>query len=58
MSSNGDLAVSVVIAEDAIVLVASDDNDGDMQAAFCCQVKAKAPKTLVSMGVCQGLARR
>jgi len=30
MSSNGDPAVSVVVAEDVVVVVAFDDNDGDM----------------------------
>jgi hypothetical protein len=30
MSSNSDLAVSVVVVEDAVVVIASDDNDGDM----------------------------
>jgi hypothetical protein len=30
MSSNGDPAVSVVVAEDVAVVVASDDNDGNM----------------------------
>jgi hypothetical protein len=30
MSSNGDPAVSMVVAEDAAVVVASDDSDGDM----------------------------
>jgi hypothetical protein len=33
MSSNGDPAVSVVVVEDVIVVIASDDNDGDMQAS-------------------------
>jgi hypothetical protein len=30
MSSNGDPAMNVVVVEDAVVVVASDDNDGDM----------------------------
>ncbi len=30
MSSNGDPAVSVVVAEDVVVVVAFDDSDGDM----------------------------
>jgi len=30
MSSNSDPAVSVVVAEDAVVVVASDDSDGDI----------------------------
>jgi hypothetical protein len=30
MLSNGDPAMSMVVVEDAAVLVASDDNDGDM----------------------------
>jgi hypothetical protein len=33
MSSNGDPAVSVVVVEDAAVVIASDDSDGDMQAS-------------------------
>jgi hypothetical protein len=33
MSSNGDRAVSVVVAKDVVIVIASDDNDGDMQAA-------------------------
>ncbi|CAM6030955.1 unnamed protein product [Sphagnum balticum] len=32
MSSNGDPAVSVVVAKDIAVVIASDDSDGDMQA--------------------------
>ncbi|CAM6073758.1 unnamed protein product [Sphagnum tenellum] len=32
MLSNGDPAVSVVVVEDSAVVIASDDNDGDMQA--------------------------
>jgi hypothetical protein len=30
MLSNGDPAMSVVVVEDAAVVVASDDNDGDI----------------------------
>jgi hypothetical protein len=30
MSSNGDPTMNVVVVEDAAVVVASDDNDGDM----------------------------
>jgi len=30
MSSNGDPIVSVVVAEDVFIIIASDDNDGDM----------------------------
>jgi hypothetical protein len=62
MSSNGDRAVSVVVAEDAAVVVASNnsDNDNDMQSTvhFCRQVKPEVPKTPVSVGVCQGLGGR
>jgi hypothetical protein len=41
MSSNGDPAVSVVVTEDAAVVVAFDDNDGDMQAAVHFVAKSK-----------------
>jgi hypothetical protein len=41
MSSNGDLAVSVVVAKDAAVVVASDDNGGNMQAALHFVAKSK-----------------
>ncbi len=55
MSSNGDPAVSVVVAEDvavvaedvavvtedAVVVVASDDNDDDMQATVHSVAKCK-----------------
>jgi hypothetical protein len=41
MSSNGDLVVSVVIAGDTIVVVASDNNDGDMQAIMHSVAKSK-----------------
>jgi hypothetical protein len=41
MSSNGDLAVSVVITEDVAVVIASDDNNGDMQAAVHSIAKSK-----------------
>jgi ABC-type phosphate transport system substrate-binding protein len=30
MSSNGDPVVSVVVVKDAVVVVASEDNEGDM----------------------------
>jgi len=41
MSSNGDPVVSMVVAEDAAVVVAFDDNDGDMQAAMHSVAKSK-----------------
>jgi hypothetical protein len=41
MLSNGDPAVSVVVVEDVAVVVASDDNDGDMQAAVHYVAKSK-----------------
>ncbi|CAK9275278.1 unnamed protein product [Sphagnum jensenii] len=41
MSSNGDPTVSVTIAEDAVVIVASDDNNGDMQAVMHSVTKSK-----------------
>jgi hypothetical protein len=56
MSSTGDPAVNVIVVEDAAVVIASDDNDGDMQASA--KSKRKRQKTLVSVGICQGLARR
>jgi hypothetical protein len=34
MSSNSDPAVSMVVGEDATVVVASDDNNDNMQAAM------------------------
>jgi hypothetical protein len=30
MLSNGDPIVSVVVAEDVVIVIASDDSDGDM----------------------------
>jgi len=58
MSSNGDPAVNMVVADDAVVVVASDNNDGDMQAAVhsVAKSKRKRQKTPFSMGVCQRLA--
>jgi len=46
MLSNGDPAVSVVVTEDAALVVASDDSDGDMQAAvhFVFKLKRKRQK--------------
>jgi hypothetical protein len=41
MSSNGDHVVSVVITEDVVVVVASDDSDGAMQAAVHSVAKSK-----------------
>jgi hypothetical protein len=41
MLSNGDLTVSVVIAKDVAIVVASDNNDGDMQAAVHSFAKSK-----------------
>jgi hypothetical protein len=41
MSSNGDPIVSVVVAKDAAIVVASDDSDGDMQAAMHYVAKSK-----------------
>jgi len=41
MSSNDDLAVNVVIVEDATVIVASNDSDGDMQAIVHSIAKSK-----------------
>jgi hypothetical protein len=41
MSSNGDLAVSVVVAEDDTVVVASNDSNGNMQAAVHSIAKSK-----------------
>ncbi len=41
MSSNGDPVVSVVIVEDVAIVVASDDNDGNMQAAVHSVAKSK-----------------
>jgi hypothetical protein len=46
MLNNGDPAVSVVVAEDAAVVVASDDSNGNMQAAvhFIAKSKRKRQK--------------
>jgi len=33
MLSNNDPIMSVVVAKDVVVIIASDDNDGDMQVA-------------------------
>ncbi len=41
MSSNDDPAVSVVIAKDTTVIVASNDSDGDMQAVVHSIAKSK-----------------
>jgi hypothetical protein len=41
MLNNGDPAVSVVVAEDATVIVASDDSDNDMQAVVHFVTKSK-----------------
>jgi hypothetical protein len=41
MSSNGDPTVSMVIAEDAVFVVASDDNDGNMHATVHSVAKSK-----------------
>jgi hypothetical protein len=41
MSSNGNLAVSVVVAEDVAVVVAFDNNDGDMQVVMHFVAKSK-----------------
>jgi len=41
MSSNGDPAVSMVVTEDATVVVASDDNNDNMQAAVHSIAKSK-----------------
>jgi len=41
MLSNGDPAVMVVITEDTAVVVASDDNDSNMQAAVHSIAKSK-----------------
>jgi hypothetical protein len=41
MSSNDDPVVSVVVAEDAVVVVASHDSDSDMQAAVYSVAKSK-----------------
>jgi hypothetical protein len=41
MSSNGDPAVNVVVAEDVAVVIASDDSDINMQAAVHSAAKSK-----------------
>jgi hypothetical protein len=41
MSNNGDPVVSVVIVKEAVIVVASDDSDGDMQAAVHPITKSK-----------------
>jgi hypothetical protein len=41
MSSNGDPAVNVVVAEVATVIVAFDNNDSDMQVAVHFVTKSK-----------------
>ncbi|CAK9218808.1 unnamed protein product [Sphagnum troendelagicum] len=41
MSSNGDPVANVVVAEDTTVVVALDDNDGNMQAAVHFVAKSK-----------------
>jgi hypothetical protein len=41
MSSNGDLVVSMVVPEDVAVVIVSDDNDGNMQAAVHSVAKSK-----------------
>ncbi len=41
MSSNIDPAMSMVVTEDAALVVASDNNDGDMQTAVHSVLKSK-----------------
>jgi len=41
MLNNGDPVVMVVVAEDAVIVVASDYNDGDMQAVVHSIAKSK-----------------
>jgi hypothetical protein len=41
MSNNGDPTVSVVVTKDTIVIIASDNNDNDMQAAMHSIAKLK-----------------
>ncbi len=41
MSSNGDPAANVVVAEDTTVVVALDNNDGNMQVAVHFVAKSK-----------------
>jgi hypothetical protein len=41
MSSNGDPAVSMVVAKDVVVVIVFDDSDSDMQAVVHSIAKSK-----------------